>query len=325
MDNQKTEDFSALDKLGLVASRAFVAVDKRIRQTVQSDKMLALYAPTGTGKSTALDISIGRMSNSGRIFIMRTTAYNPGADISGSIINIMIGELMQQKPRRDILARLTQLKAGLLEHSLKRKIVLVIDEAQDMHPQTLYAIKKLHELGSSVMRRNLFSVLLSGKPGLQNLITAEELNFRFGVHEMQPLTKAEAIDYFRMRRVKFSNGEAIEKVIHRCGTRPAALDSACNVLLAMSNEDKITGEAVRNYLRRNYRPAMAELGLSDRKMSDRIYELLGLRYSPSMINKVTNGHAVGSKDDVVLDAVEDVLNKRRQEVQAKNVPRRQAV
>ncbi|MBN8222909.1 MAG: ATP-binding protein [Spirochaetes bacterium] len=324
MDNQKTEDYSALDKLGLVASRAFVAVDKRIRETVRSDHMLALYAPTGTGKSTALDISIGRMTDSGRTFIMRTTAYNPGADISGSIINIMIGELMQQKPRRDILARLTQLKGGLLEHSRKKKIVLVIDEAQDMHHQTLYAIKKLHELGSSVMRRNLFSVILSGKPGLQNLITAEELNFRFGVHEMQPLSKAEAVDYFRMRRVKFPNPDAMERIIHRCGTRPAALDSACNLLLAMSGEDKITGDIVKNYLRRNYRPAMAELGMSDRKVADEIYAATGMRYSPSTINKITNGHTVGSKDDVVLDAVADVLSKRRQEVQNKQTVRRQA-
>lgn len=322
MDNEKTEDYSALDKLGIVATRAFVAVDRKIRDTVRNDEMLAVYAPTGTGKSKTLDISIGRMQGSGRNFIMRTTAYNPGADISGSIINIMISELMQQKPRRDILARLTQLKAGLLEHSRSKKIVLVIDEAQDMHPQTLYAIKKLHELGSSVMRRNLFSVILCGKPALQNLITAEELTFRFSVHEMQPLTKAEAADYFRLRKVKLPDADALASITHRCGTRPAALSTTCNLLLAMSGGEKITAEIIRNFLRRNYRDAMTELRLSDRKVAEEIYKLNGVRYSPSTINKVTNGHFVSSKDDFVLDAVAEVLSARREESHNKKNNRR---
>lgn len=321
MDREKKEDFSALDKLGIIATRSFVATDKKIRNTVSSDSMLAVYAPPGMGKTTAYRISIGRLKESSKYVVVEFIAFNDYHNITGSIMNYMISGLLHELPRRDMMARVEQVKRGLLDNVRKgKKIVLVIDEAHNMAPATLYGLKKLHELGHSFGRENLFSIILFGQPMITNMIRPRELNLRIDRHEMLPLTPQEAVDYFRLRGVKISGEKSIKKVLHRSGLTPLGLKRACNLLVELSGGEKVTDDAVRKYVSGDLTDMMSHLGLTLNGLSSLIKLKTGVSYDKSTLSKAISGNY---DNDEVGNTIENILAEKVGEtIERKGRPQR---
>lgn len=311
----KTEDFSALDKLGLIATRSFVAVDRKIRNAVKNDGMLAVYGPPGMGKTTAGRISIGKLKESRRYVIVEIIAFNEYHNITGSIMNSMISELLHESAKKDLMSRLDQVKRGLLETTKKgKKVVLVVDEAHNLNPSTLYGLKKMHELGHSFSRENLFSIIFFGQPAITSLIRPRELNLRIDAHEVQPLTMSEAADYFRMRKVKIGGEKNLKKVVHRAGLTPLGLRRACNVLIELSGGDTITNEAVRKYVSGDLYDAMAHLGLTLNGLRDLLRNKTGASYDKSTLSKVISGNY---DNDELSNEIETILAEKVSERSAR--------
>lgn len=304
----RTENFSALDKLGLIATRSFVAVDKKIRSTVKNDGMLAVYGPPGMGKTTAHRISIGRLKESKKYVVIEVVAFNEHHNISGSIMNYMIEGLLQETPKRDMMARIDQVKRGLQETVRKgQMIVLVVDEAHNMAPATFYGIKKLHELGHTFSRENLFSVIMFGQPQMTNMIRARELNLRIDRHEMQPLTPQEAADFFRLRGLKVSGEKAMRKILNRSGMSPLGLKRACNLLEELSDGNRITDDAVRKYVSGDLNDMMGHLGLTLNGLSQLIKQKTGANYDKSTLSKAISGNY---DNDDVGNMINDILAEK---------------
>lgn len=305
----KTKDFSALDKLGLIATRSFVAAEKKIRNAVKNDGMLAIFGEPGMGKTTAQRITIGRLRESNRYVVSEIIAFNEGHNIIGSIMAVLVRDLLNEMPKRDMMARIEQVKRGLLANIKKHKqIILVIDEAHNLSPATLYALKKMHELGHSFGRENLFSIILFGQPMIANMIRPAELRLRIDHYEMESMTMAEAADYFRMRKIKYGGEKNLKKIVNRSGLTPLGLKRACNMLEDISGGTQVTDEAVRKYVSGDRTDAMARMGLTLNGLSTLIRQKTGKQYDKSTLSKAITGNY---DNDAVGSAIDDILAERK--------------
>lgn len=314
----KKQDFSALDKLGLIATKSFVTANRKIRHAVKSDSMLAIYAVPGMGKTTINRISIGQLKESNRYIVTEMIAFNEHRNIIGAIIERMIDDMLHEKARVSLMARIEQFKRALTETVKKgHKIVLVIDEAQNLSRDTVYGLKKIHELGHSFERENLFSIIFFGQPQFANLIRPRELSLRIDRHEVEPLSLAEAEEYFRMRRAKLSE-KAVKKIAHRAGLTPLGLKRACNVLLEMSGGDRITDDAVRQYTSGDYSKALSSMGMTLNQLAGVIHQKTGIRYDKSTLSKVINGNYDGKKGEELSETIGDIIAERTEQAAPKS-------
>ncbi len=309
----KKQDFSALDKLGLIATKSFVTANRKIRNAVKNDTMLAVYATPGMGKTTINRITIGQLKESSRYVVTEILAFNEYHNIIGSIIDRMIDDMAHEKPRYSLMARIEQFKRVLMDTVKKgKKVVLVIDEAHRLSRDTLYGLKMIHEIGHSFGRENLFSIIFFGQPHFAQLIRPRELNLRIDRHEVEPLSMAEAEEYFRMRKAKLSE-KSLQKIVRRAGLTPLGLKRACNVLLEISGGDRITDEAVRQYTSGDFSKALSSMGLTLNQLAGLIHQQTGERYDKSTLSKVINGNYDGKKGEELSDTIGDILAQRTEQ------------
>lgn len=287
MDN--TENLDALDDLGLIATRAFIAVDRKIRNAVKSDEMLAICGEPGMGKTTAGSISIGRLKESRGYTVLTITAKGRFSNSAASLECFMIEKLSGERPRRNQYAREDQLKLALLETSQQSKIVLAVEEAHNLDIDTVYGIKKLHEIGRTFRRESLFSVIFFGQPQFNRLIRANELRLRIESFKMQPLNHAEARDLFRLRGLKGLSETSAARITQNFGFTPLALVHACRVLKGISGDGRVTDTTVNNYLGGILVTLFKHSGYSYSKLSDDMYSKTGIRRDKSTYHKIING------------------------------------
>ncbi|MCB1202476.1 MAG: ATP-binding protein [Leptospiraceae bacterium] len=293
---------------GLVPTRNFVEADKIIRKTIKRDGMVAVIGATGLGKSTIRRVTLGRLREKNHIVVEIPPAPTKGRDISGAIMKAMITELSDEKPKGDLVARTTQLKRILLSLSGSYKIVLAIDEAQDLQRDTIYAVKKMHELGGNNHREFLFTVIFFGKEELSDLIRHRELGLRIEKHFMQTLSEDECRAFVNLHGLTIEKA-GLKRFLARILPTPAALDQALRELkYFFPGEKKLNASQILAFFHRDLKDRLAEFGLSYGDLVSEIYRLTGRRHDKGTINKVVNGkYSNAKKEEEVLSDVEAVL------------------
>lgn len=205
-------DLMNFESFGMVATRSFVEASRLIKDITQSNGMAVIVGPPGIGKTTLQNIAIGRYSEVAQYCVvdLKVTA-KINYDIIGSVKNVMIDALLKETPRRDMIAKDIQLTRGLKNVSKSKRIILSIDEAQDLHGDSLYGLKKIHELGKSISttldnRTNgfLFSVVLFGLPSLLSKVKPRELGMRFTKYEMGAFNLLETKQFVNLRGIEFT-------------------------------------------------------------------------------------------------------------------------
>lgn len=318
----KTENFSALDKLGLIATKSFVAIDRKIKNAVKSDSMLAIVAPPGYGKTTANRICIGKYKESAKYAVTEIIAFNDYHNIIGSIIGQAITDLTGERPKGNLLARIDQFKRSLQQVTARgKKIILAIDEAQNLGRDTLYDLKKVHELGHSFARENLFSIIFFGHPRFANLIRPRELNLRIDVHAVDALSPAEAEDFFRVNGLKVTTEKSLRKITNRSGLTPLGLKRAANILREIAGGDRITDEVARQYVSGDFSNALANTGLTLNQLAGLIHKRTGKQYDKSTLSKVITGNYDTGTGDKLSDEIQDILNERANQSASKRQTR----
>lgn len=193
-----------IEKVGLIPTTSFVEASKAIKESVTNNGMLAVVGMPGMGKTTIKRITVGRYTESNLYHVIEMQVSEKRyTDLTGSIKSVMIDSLLRENPRRDSLARDNQLIRGLRSVSESKRVVLVIDEAQDLNFETIYGIKKIHELGGSLRNEFLFSVLLFGKPKLKDWLKPRELGWRIAVHDVNPMDDRELKAFVNSEGVEF--------------------------------------------------------------------------------------------------------------------------
>jgi hypothetical protein len=131
-----------------------------------------------------------------------------------------------------------QLKNLLRDHSEHKKIILAIDDAQDLDPdKTLRGLKKLREI-SWGSRMHLFSIILFGQPILKTLIDERpEIRYRINRIELKGFTKDEKEMLLKNYGIKL-NSPVKAKFLKTCPDTPAGILNYYHELLEDAHDLK---------------------------------------------------------------------------------------
>jgi len=142
---------------------------RRIRDAVESRRLIGVIGPFGSGKSVLVQESINSVKGLDTIYIDNSDRERLRI---GNITQLMVLSLSNEDPRRDNTARQLQLSRILGETVMLsgREVVIVIENAHRLHANTLLAIKDLRESVRYKGRAFLFSVILVGQQGLRTML-----------------------------------------------------------------------------------------------------------------------------------------------------------
>lgn len=143
---------------------------KLIVSAVESRRMQAVIGPFGCGKSHLVRESIERWPFHRKLHQVYVNHADRERLRIGHFLTAIIGELSEERPYRDSIARQNQAARLIGERviNLGHEVVVVVENAHRMHGNTMLALKDLRE---SLMYRGqafLFSVILVGQEQLRS-------------------------------------------------------------------------------------------------------------------------------------------------------------
>jgi general secretion pathway protein A len=176
----------------------------------------------GTGKTTLIrhilnrmnrDVTVGLISNTHKSFgeLLQWILYAYGLDYKGKEKVEMFQAFMEFL---------------INEYANNRRTVLIVDEAQNMSPETLEELRMLSNVNAD--KSQVLQVVLVGQPQLRETLSSPELEQfaqRIAVdYHLWPLSKEETRGYIRHR------------ILYAGGINPELFnDAACDVVYAQTN------------------------------------------------------------------------------------------
>lgn len=276
-------------------------VKNAVREAVTEDRMVAIIAEYGSGKTTLYNhladfwgrypnkfrlvtIKGFKMSSSRGSAIMRLLiqALNPKADIPihiESIYNLLAEELQKFRKTKD------------------NKVILMIDEAQDMNRQTFRDIKKIYEI-AGCGREHLLSVVLFGSPSKRwNMLTGVELGYRIHPVLLDSLSNDELLKIAEERfNLKFKTPKVRERFAQALHTKlPLGVEQFAAAIrrelkLPYEADAVVTDELVLKAPVLSLRIVCKQLGLTNVMLARMVNELIpNRRISPQRISEYFNG------------------------------------
>ena len=171
----------------------------------------ALVAEPGMGKTTLLFYLLEKLKSTARTAFL----FRPDSNTKELLESLLLDLGLDANPD-DVPQMHETLKSALLEdlHAGKH-FVWVIDEAQDLGPQVLEAVRLLSNFETPASK--LMHILLAGQPGLsEKLVAPELLQLRQRISsfvQLQPLSESEVAEYigYRIRRA----GGRVDEIFSR--------------------------------------------------------------------------------------------------------------
>jgi general secretion pathway protein A len=163
----------------------------------QGEGFIAVTGEIGTGKTTLCRTVLQRLGSDTEVAYV----FNPsltGEELLRAI-NVEFGLLTEGRTRAELSDQINQF---LLEMKRAgRRVLLIIDEAQNLRASTLEEIRLLSNLETSTSK--LIQILLFGQPELDDMLDSKELRQlrqRISVRwSLSPLTADEVSEYVRHR------------------------------------------------------------------------------------------------------------------------------
>ena len=163
----------------------------------QGEGFIVVTGEVGTGKTTLCRSLLERIEGEHEIAIL----FNPSRTANELLqsINEEFGLPFEEQTRRQLLSSLNRF---LLErHRQNKRVVLIIDEAQNLSPGTLEQVRLLSNLETESSK--LIQIILLGQPELDGKLDSEslrQLRQRISVRwRLSPLPQADAMAYVRHR------------------------------------------------------------------------------------------------------------------------------
>lgn len=173
-----------------------------------SEAIVMITGPIGTGKTMSLQSFLTNLGPTFHSALVTNTQVN-----SLELLKLILEDLeIDLPPRCDKSDLLILFKDFLLEASLHgRRVIIVIDEAQNLPLEVLEEVRLLTNLGQGDLQP--VQIILVGQTELESLVNQPklaQLKQRIRVHyRLDPLSRKEVADYLN-HRMKVAGGE--EKV-----------------------------------------------------------------------------------------------------------------
>jgi general secretion pathway protein A len=196
---------------------------------------IQLTGEVGTGKTTTIRSLLARAPKSAEIALI----LNPRLSASEFLRSLCeeLGLGVDEQADRDDKKLVDQLNRYLLRaHALGRRVVLVVDEAQNLAPDVLEQVRLLTNLETETQK--LLQIILIGQPELRKLLAREDLRqiaqrvtARF---HLDPLSREETYGYVRHRlRVAGSTTDiftraALREIFRISGGIPRVINILCD-------------------------------------------------------------------------------------------------
>ena len=211
---------------------------------------IQLTGEVGTGKTTVIRSLLEQLPGHAEVALILNPRVTPA-----EFLLTICEELHLQVPEhgRDSTKVLMDLLGHyLLEaHARGRRVVLIVDEAQNLSPQTLEQVRLLTNLETATTK--LLQIILIGQEELRTLLEQADLRQLAqritGRYHLSPLSREETAGYVKHRmRVAGATAEAFTpsalKEIHRLsGGIPRVINVVCDraLLGAFTREDHRVG------------------------------------------------------------------------------------
>jgi general secretion pathway protein A len=215
---------------------------------------IQLTGEVGTGKTTVVRSLLERMPGHADVAVI----LNPQLTPVEFVLTICeeLGIFMRDEDASSIKDLVDILNKRLLEaHSKGRRVVVIVDEAQNLTPETLEQVRLLTNLETASQK--LLQIILIGQPELREVLARVELRQLAqritGRYHLDPLSRAESASYVnhRLKVAGSATGEifsaAALREVHRLSNGiPRIINVICDraLLGAFTQEQHRIGPAM---------------------------------------------------------------------------------
>jgi general secretion pathway protein A len=220
----------------------------------ESGGFIQLTGEVGTGKTTVVRSLLERMPGHADVAVI----LNPQLTPLEFVLTICeeLGIFMRDDDAASIKDLVDLLNKRLLEaHAKGRRVVVIVDEAQNLTPETLEQVRLLTNLETASQK--LLQIILIGQPELREVLARVELRQLAqritGRYHLDPLSRAETASYVnhRLKVAGSASGEIFSgtalREVHRLSSGiPRIINVICDraLLGAFTQEQHRIGPAL---------------------------------------------------------------------------------
>jgi general secretion pathway protein A len=213
-----------------------------------TDGFVVITGEIGAGKTTLIETFLRELQSDVIVAQINQTQLSPTAFLQTLLVQFGFSPFNMKKP--EVLATLNQFLAE--QHSSGRKVLLIVDEAQNLTNRVLEEVRMLS--GVETTTEKVLRIILAGQPELNDKLNSQELiqltqRVRLRFH-LTALSKSETDAYIDHRlEVAGSQGRRIFAVdtyatIYKyTGGVPRLINTLCDTCLLASynkNQDTVT-------------------------------------------------------------------------------------
>jgi len=165
-----------------------------------SGGFVQLTGEVGTGKTTVVRSLLAQVPDNADVALILNPRVSPLELVQGICDELRLPIV---EPARSSIKQLVDALNDYLlsRHALGRRVVVIIDEAQQLSPEVLEQVRLLTNLETATTK--LLQVILIGQPELRELLARTDLRQLAqrvtGRYHLEPLTRDETLAYVRHR------------------------------------------------------------------------------------------------------------------------------
>jgi general secretion pathway protein A len=173
----------------------------------ESGGFIQLTGEVGTGKTTVVRSLLEQIPGGTDVALVLNPSLSPREFLL--VICEELGVVLTVHDRHSPKAIVDALNRRLLEaHAIGRRVVLIVDEAQNLSPDVLEQIRLLTNLETA--KQKLLQIILIGQPELRDLLARNDLRQLAqritGRYHLEPLDRDETEAYIR-HRIEVAGGQ----------------------------------------------------------------------------------------------------------------------
>jgi type II secretory pathway predicted ATPase ExeA len=222
-----------------------------------TDGFVVITGEIGAGKTTLIETFLRELTSDVVVAQINQTQLNPTAFLQTVLVQFGFSPFNMKKP--EVLATLNQFL--MEQHVSGRKVLLIVDEAQNLSQKVLEEVRMLS--GVETAKEKALRIILAGQPELNGKLNSPELvqlaqRVRLRFH-LSALTRSETVTYMEHRlEVAGSHGrkifadDTLSTIYRYTGGVPRLVNTLCDTAMMAAfgrDQDTVTLNDVETAIR----------------------------------------------------------------------------